>query len=72
MNQQHILKLKEHQNYCGRPFTRLDIQLLPLSGKYCAQFYGSDYMLMFSIYAGTYELLMSDISELINEVNQTK
>lgn len=69
MNQQHILKLKEHQLYFNRPFNRLNIEFMPLSGKYSAQFYGCDYMQMFTIYAGSYELLMSDISELINEAN---
>ena len=67
MNQQHILKLKEHQKYCGRPFNRLNIEFMPFSNKYSAQFYGCDFLQMFTIYAGSYELLMSDIAELINE-----
>lgn len=67
MNQQHILQLKEHKKYCGRPFNQLIIQFMPFTNKYSAQFQGCDYLHMFTIYAPTYELLMSDISELINE-----
>lgn len=72
MNQEHIFQLKQHKKYCGRPFNRLSIEFMPFAGKYSAQFYGCDFLQMFTIYAPTYELLMSDISELINEVNKTK
>jgi hypothetical protein len=68
MTRENILKLQEHQNYCGRPFNRLNIEFMPFSNKYSAQFYGCDYLHMFSIYAGSYDNLMSDIAELINEV----
>lgn len=72
MTRENILKLQEHQAYCGRPFNRLNIEFMPLSGKYSAQFYGCDYQLMFTIYAGSYNLIMSGISELISEANENK
>ncbi len=72
MNYANIIKIQKHYNYCGRPFNRINIEFMPLSGKYCAQFYGCDYLQMFTIYATTYDLLMSDIAELISEVNENQ
>jgi hypothetical protein len=67
MNQE-IKKLTEHYQYCGRSFNRLNIEYMPISGKYSAQFYSCSHLRLATIYADSYDTLMSDISQIIEAI----